>query len=165
MSRNHFLMGPFCLVAFCHPPTHFLNSLLCPWRVNLHTHIPTLQASPGSPPSSCSGGISESGVPWGKLQQAGQAVKQGSGQVRTECESRLSGDAICIMELNVLKGEATGSFSETQITHLRKNSTSDEKSSSSKQRLLVSAPGLTPLPLQANRGERAQELEGEGILV
>lgn len=33
---------------------------------------------------------------------------------------RLSGDAPCIMEQSDLKGETPGSFSQTQITHLRK---------------------------------------------
>lgn len=67
---------------------------------------------------------------------------------------------MCIMLLNDLKGEATGSFSQTQITHLRENSTSDSEELSSKQRLLAPASFPTPLPLKASRDEGAESGKG-----
>ena len=66
---------------------------------------------------------------------------------------------MCIMLLNDLKGEATGSFSQTQITHLRENSTSDSEELSSKQRL----PYPSSFKSQQRRGSR--EREGKGIWV
>lgn len=100
-----FLMGFFC---FGHP--HFLNNLVAPWRVGLCAHkgpcgLP--RPTPGA--DSCSGGTSNSGVPCGKPQPAGQSGNLGPGQVSSVIPDSSRG-AICIMALNNLVGEATGSF-------------------------------------------------------
>ena len=114
-KRTHitliFLTGFFC---FGHP--HFLNNLAAPWRVGLCAHkgpcgLP--RPTPGA--DSCSGGTSNSGVPCGKPQPAGQSGPRPS----VKCDSRLQ--PRCHLHHGIEPSSRSyWKLSQTQSTHLIK---------------------------------------------